>query len=127
MSDSDPGVTFGYAARELDRFGLAYLHVVEPLERYPGMVDPVAHRLRASFGGPFILNGAYTREAGDAAIAGGEADLVSFGALFLANPDLPERFAEGAPLNTPDRSTFYGGDARGYIDYPTRDAVTAMA
>ncbi len=127
MNDSDPGATFGYAARELNRFGLAYLHVVEPLERYPGMVDPVAHLLRASFGGPLILNGAYTREAGDAAIAGGEADLVSFGALFLANPDLPERFAEGAPLNAPERSTFYGGDHRGYIDYPTRDAVTAVA
>ena len=127
MTDSDPAATFGYAARELDRFGLAYLHVVEPLERYPGMADPVAHLLRASFGGPFILNGSYTREAGEAAIANGEADLISFGALFLANPDLPERFAEGAPLNTPDRATFYGGDARGYIDYPTLSAVTAPA
>lgn len=127
MSDSDPAATFGYAARELDRFGLAYLHVVEPLERYPGMAAPVAHLLRASFGGPFILNGSYTKEAGDAAIANGEADLVSFGALFLANPDLPERFAEGAPLNTPDRATFYGGDARGYIDYPARSAVMALA
>lgn len=127
MSDSDPAATFGYAARELDRLGLAYLHVVEPLERYPGMVDPVAHLLRTAFSGPFMLNGAYTREAGDAAIAQGEADLISFGVPFLANPDLPERFAEGAPLNAPDRATFYGGDARGYIDYPTRSEVAALA
>jgi N-ethylmaleimide reductase len=59
-------------------------------------------------------------------LAGGVADLVSFGSLFLANPDLPERFAEGAGLNTPDRATFYGGDHRGYIDYPTREAVAAV-
>jgi len=51
--------------------------------------------------------------------------IVAFGTLFLANPDLPERFAEGAPLNAPDRATFYGGDHRGYIDYPARAAVAA--
>jgi N-ethylmaleimide reductase len=118
MSDSDPAKTFGYAVRELDRFGLAYLHVVEP-------VDSPAPLLREAFRGPFILNGGFDRETGNAALAEGQADLISFGSLYLANPDLPERFAEGAPLNPPDRATFYGGDHRGYTDYPTRDAVTA--
>ena len=54
-----------------------------------------------------------------AALSAGAADLVAFGRLFLANPDLPARFAQGAPLNTPDPDTFYGGDERGYTDYPT--------
>ena len=58
-------------------------------------------------------------------LAAGLADLISFGVPFLANPDLPERFAEGAPLNTPNRDTFYMGGASGYIDYPTRNAVPA--
>lgn len=122
MSDSDPAKTFGYAVRELDRFGLAYLHVVEPL----GSPEPlVAPRLREAFRGPFILNGGFERETSSAALLEGRADLISFGSLYLANPDLPERFAEGAPLNTPDRTTFYGGDHRGYTDYPTREVVAA--
>src|SRR4051812_22904273 len=120
MSDSDPEKTFGYAVRELDRFGLAYLHIVEPIG-----TTSVAPQLRAAFHGPFILNGGYDRETGNAALARGEADLISFGSLYLANPDLPERFAEGVPLNPPDRNTFYGGDHRGYTDYPTREAVIA--
>ena len=119
MSDSDPATTFGYAAGALNRFGLAYLHVVEPV----GTAEGVAHHLRERFQGTFMLNGGYGLETGNAAIASGVADLVSFGVLFLSNPDLPERFAEGAPLNQPDRKTFYGGGAQGYIDYPTREAV----
>jgi N-ethylmaleimide reductase len=122
MSDSDPARTFGYATRELDRFGLAYLHVVEPIGSPEPWVGPL---LREAFRGPFILNGGFNRETANAALAEGKADLISFGSLYLANPDLPERFAEGAPLNTPDQKTFYGGDHRGYTDYPTRDAVTA--
>jgi N-ethylmaleimide reductase len=127
MIDSDPAATFGYAARALDRFGLAYLHAVEPLARTPEMPAPVAPELRSLFHGPFILNGGYDLATGNAALAAGEADLISFGVLFLANPDLPERFAEGAALNPPDRNTFYQGGERGYIDYPTREAVAAGA
>jgi N-ethylmaleimide reductase len=121
MSDSDPATTFGYAAGALNRFGLAYLHVIEPV----GTQDGVAPLLRERFQGPFMLNGGYGLETGNAAIASGAADLVSFGVPFLSNPDLPERFAEGAPLNEPDRKTFYGGGARGYVDYPTREAVVS--
>ena len=119
MSDSDPVATFGHAARELDRFGLAYLHLVEPVGTQ--VVAPVVRQL---FHGPMILNGGYDLATGDAAIASGAADLVSFGQLYLANPDLPERFAEGAPLNPADPTTFYGGSEKGYVDYPTRDAVS---
>lgn len=119
MSDSDPAATFGYAAEALNRFRPAYLHVTEPLGTpEDARVAPVVRR---AFRGPLILNGGYDRAAADAAIAAGEADLVAFGTAFLANPDLPERFAEGAALNVPDRATFYGGDARGYTDYPFRD------
>jgi N-ethylmaleimide reductase len=121
MSDSDPVATFSHATRELDRFGLAYLHAVEPLA--PRAETPVAPLLRPLFHGPFILNGGYDRETGNAALAAGEADLISFGVLFLANPDLPERFAAGAPLNPPDRATFYQGGERGYIDYPAHTAA----
>ena len=123
MSDSDPLATFAYAVGELSRLGLAYLHVV-----VPGAWDPstpeheVARVMRERFGGPFMLNGGFDRETGNAVLSKGLADLVSFGSLFLANPDLPERFAEGAPLNPPDRATFYGGTEKGYIDYPTRAA-----
>jgi len=124
MSDSDPLATFGYAAGALARFGLAYLHVIAPgaLDRSTPEHE-VARTLRERFGGRFMLNGGFGRETGNAAVAEGLADLVSFGALFLANPDLPERFAEGAALNPPDRATFYGGAEKGYIDYPTRSQV----
>jgi len=127
MSDSDPVATFGHAAQALDRFGLAYLHVVEPSSgRFAVPGEPaVAPAMRERFHGPFILNGGFDLATADAAIAESQADLISFGQLFLANPDLPERFAEGAPLNAPDFATFYTGGEKGYVDYPTRDAVAA--
>jgi N-ethylmaleimide reductase len=127
MRDSDPEATFGAAAAALDRFGLAYLH----LAMVPGALDVASANhsmlkvLREKFHGPLIVNGGYNLETGNAVLAAGLADLISFGVPFLANPDLAERFAEGAPLNTPDQSTFYSGGERGYIDYPTRHAVPA--
>jgi len=126
MSDSDPEATFSYAAYALNPFGLAYLHVIEALSG--PMAAPgarVTPALRAIFRGPLIANGGYTAQAAHDAIGRGEADLVSFGVAFLANPDLPRRFREDAPLNEPDRATFYGGDAHGYVDYPTLDEVAA--
>jgi N-ethylmaleimide reductase len=123
MSDSDPAATFSYVADALNWSSPAYVHVIEPL----GTTPPVAGLMRECSRSRFILNGSYTLETGNAAVASGAADLVSFGKLFLANPDLPERFAEGAPLNAPDPATFYFGTERGYTDYPTRDAVAAAA
>ncbi len=124
MKDADPFATFGYAAELLDRYGLAYLHGVAWGSATPGGEERrAAEHLRARFRGPFIVNGGYGRETAEEALASGLADLVSFGSLFLANPDLPARFAAGAPLNAPDRSTFYGGGERGYTDYPALPAA----
>lgn len=129
MADSDPGALFDHLTAELGRRGLAYLHVVEPRADQASDVnalDPnapdAASRFKRRFGGPLIAAGGFTSESAAAAIAGGDVDAVAFGRLFIANPDLPERFRRGASLNRYDRSTFYGGDARGYIDYP---ALTA--
>ncbi|MFO1055457.1 MAG: alkene reductase [Dongiaceae bacterium] len=121
MHDTDPAATFGHAAAALSGFGLAYLHIVEPV----GTPDPLAPALKAAFNGPLMVNGGYDRAAADAAIAAGQADLVSFGATFLANPDLPARLRAGLPLNPPDRETFYGGTAKGYTDYPAHATAAA--
>ena len=125
MADSNPGPLFDHLAGELGRRGLAYLHVIEPRADQNSDInalDPnapdAASRIKASFGGKVIAAGGFTRETAAAAIAAGTADVVAFGRLFIANPDLPERFRRGAKLNRYDRSTFYGGDARGYTDYP---------
>jgi len=121
MADSNPVATFSYLVEALNRFGLAYLHLLEPSEadrRHGGTPIPTTH-FRPIFKGKLMVNGGYDREQAEAAIASGNADLVSFGTLFIANPDLPERFRLNAPLNQPDPSTFYGGDEKGYIDYPT--------
>jgi N-ethylmaleimide reductase len=74
--------------------------------------------LRRIFERTFILNGGYGLYSGNEAIASGEADLIAFGVPFLANPDLPERFRQNAPLNEPDVDTFYVGGEKGYTDYP---------
>jgi N-ethylmaleimide reductase len=121
MSDSDPRATFGHAALALAPFGLAYLHIVEPVGSLPAGTAPLAPDLKEAFGGPVMINGGYTLPLADAALASGAADLVSFGVAFLANPDLPLRLANDAPLNPPDPATFYGGDQRGYTDYPALD------
>jgi N-ethylmaleimide reductase len=74
--------------------------------------------LRQRFKGALILNGGYDQLSAEAAIARGDADLIAFGVPFLANPDLPLRYAKRTPLNAPDQATFYSGEANGYIDYP---------
>jgi N-ethylmaleimide reductase len=81
--------------------------------------------LKSIFKGTVITAQGYDFESGNAVIARGDADLVAFGKLFIANPDLPLRFRTGAPLNPPDPSTFYGGDERGYIDYPALELESA--
>ncbi len=116
MHDSAPETTFQYAASVLRPFGLAYLHVIETRgEAFDWRA------LRSAFGGPYVANGGYDHESAAAAIIAGDADLVSFGAPFIANPDLVNRFRAGAQLNTADRATYYTGGALGYTDYPTLD------
>jgi N-ethylmaleimide reductase len=114
MSDSDPRATFNYVAKMLSRYGLAYLHVVE---LGAGPFD--FRELKRCFGGTYIANGGYDAERAETALSSGDADLVSFGTAFLANPDLVERFKRGEALNEADPTTFYQGEERGYTDYPT--------
>jgi N-ethylmaleimide reductase len=81
--------------------------------------------LRRVFGGPWMVNNAYDRAMALDAVASGRADLVAFGKAFIANPDLVRRLRENAPLNVPQRETFYGGGAAGYTDYPTLETSAA--
>lgn len=120
MGDSNPRATFGYVARELGRRKIAFLCVRE--HAGAGRIGP---ELKKAFGGVYIANEAFTQEAAERAIAAGEADAVAFGKLFLANPDLPERFRLHAPLNAPRPETFYGQGPQGYTDYPFLDAEAA--
>jgi N-ethylmaleimide reductase len=120
MSDSNPAATFLTAVDELNRLGLAYLHIVEP-----GSSDPVPAGempnlafFRKLWRGTLVANKGYDLARANAALREGTADLISFASLFLANPDLPERLRRGGPFNAPDRPTFYGGGAKGYTDYP---------
>src|SRR5260221_9287286 len=130
MSDSDPIRTFSYLATELDNLGLGYLHVTEPIAgpmALPVDVPRALPVLRKMFKGTLIANGGYDARSGDAAIAQGEVGLGEFGVPFLANPDLPLRYFQRAPLNTPDPATFYAGEEKGYIDYPALAEVVLVS
>ncbi|MDP3403783.1 MAG: alkene reductase [Brevundimonas sp.] len=121
--DSDPASIFLHVAAALKPFGLAYLHLIEGEPDTPmsikGGAPELAARMREAFGGPLMLNGGLTKALAQKALDDGRADLVSVGVPVLANPDLVERWKQDAPLNTPDKATFYGGGAEGYTDYPT--------
>lgn len=123
MNDSNPAATFSHIAGALNTLSPLYLHVVEvSMSGEPAGQCDMA-RIRKAFDGLYIANGGYDKARGNAAIASGRADLVSFGVPFLANPDLPARFRLDAKLNTPDQSTFYGGNEKGYTDYPAMAAA----
>ena len=120
MHDSDPQTTFNYVAKALSGKGLGYLHVVEgDMMKGEGVLD--YRQIREQFDGYYMANNGYDKARAQAAIAANAADMVSFGKPFIANPDLVERYRQDAPLNTPDPETFYGGDEKGYIDYPAMD------
>jgi len=130
MSDSNPAATFGYVTEQLDRFGIAYLHVIEPRIKgteliVDGQGAIAAQHLRPKFSRTLIAAGGFDQRAAEDIVSGGHADLVAFGRHFISNPDLPERFRHGLTLNPYDRSTFYGGDARGYTDYPAHQSGRA--
>lgn len=117
MHDSDPAAHFTYFVNELSRCGLACLHVLEG--DMASSTQALNYReLRRAFGGTYIANNGYDHQRAMQAVADGDADIVAFGASFLANPDLVERLRENHRLNTPDPSTFYTGGERGHIDYP---------
>jgi len=116
--DSNPAATFGYVARELGKRKIAFICSRESLGD-----NRLGPALKQAFGGVYIANEKFTKETAEQVIAAGEADAVAFGQLFIANPDLPKRFAANAALNAPDGSTFYAPGAKGYTDYPVLDAV----
>ena len=119
MHDSDPHATFGRAAEVLNDLKVGYVHVVEALNAPATGRGRVTPMVRVKYRGAVIANGGYDLAKGNEILARGEADLVSYGVLFLANPDLPVRFEKGGQkLNQPDQKSFYGGGAKGYTDYP---------
>jgi N-ethylmaleimide reductase len=119
--DSNPMATFSHAVSVSNGFGLGYLHLVEGQTGGSRELPPGADigALRSLFDGCYIANNGYDGPLAERAIASGEADLVAFGRPFIANPDLVERLRLGAPLNSGDHTTYYGGGPRGYTDYPT--------
>ena len=125
MGDDTPEATFGYIVRRLNDWNLAYLHLVEPAmvgtvkdENFDPRWDAIINQLRNEYRGVLMLAGGYNAETAEAAIANGRADMIAFGRPFIANPDLPVRLRNGIALNDADSSTFFGGAAEGYIDYP---------
>ena len=117
--DSSPQKTFGYLVECMSALRLGYLHVVEGATGGPRDVAPFDYgALKKAFRGAYMANNGYDRDLAAEAVSSGRADLVAFGKPFIANPDLVERLRTGAPLNEPDKATFYGGDAKGYTDYP---------
>ncbi|MEC5344979.1 alkene reductase [Brenneria populi] len=115
MQDSDPQALFGYVAEQLNERRLAFIFVREALTT-PLRILPL---IRQRFFGAVIANDGLTRESAERLIADGEADAASFGRLYIANPDLAERFRRNAPLNALNSATIYSADATGYTDYPT--------
>ena len=115
MSDSNPVATFSYLAGELGKIGIAYLHVIDPVDAGPARIIPA---LRKVFRNALIVCTGFNRITAAAVIAAGEADLVAFGVPFLANPDLPTRYMLGTQTNEPRHDTFYTNGAEGYTDYP---------
>ncbi len=138
IEDANPQPLFEHVVRQLAPLGLAYLHIIEGSTGGPRVLDDrpfdyaaLRRAWREAGGtGAWMVNNGYDGPMAAAAVANGAtgvqgADLVAFGRPFVANPDLVERLRRGAPWNTPDRMTFYGGGEKGYLDYLTLDAVAA--
>lgn len=113
IDDSTPEATFSYVASEVGQRKIAFIIAREALD-----TPRIGPLVRRAFGGVYIANQDFTRETAEHIVAQGEADAVAFGKPFIANPDLPARFAKDAPLNAPDDATFYTPGSTGYTDYP---------
>jgi N-ethylmaleimide reductase len=124
MSDSDPKSHFTAICNKLNEVNLTYVHIIDALDgdiRHGAKVVEL-NALRNAYKGILIANGGYDKQKAQKVINEGIADAVAFAKLFLANPDLPQRFLDDAPLNEPDTSTFYTQDTHGYTDYPALKA-----
>jgi 2,4-dienoyl-CoA reductase-like NADH-dependent reductase (Old Yellow Enzyme family) len=122
ISDSNLPATFGYLATELGKKKIAFIAAREAVG--PDSLGPT---LKQQFGGIYVANEALDQKSGQQLLDEGTADAVAYGKLFIANPDLPIRFAKGAPLNVPDVKTFYSHGAEGYTDYPSLQTETVGA
>lgn len=127
MGDSDPLATFTHVSRELGRRGIAFLCARESItgKRIGPAMKRAFTGARSDGGGVYIANEAFTRESAEQVLGAGEADAVAFGRLFIANPDLPRRLREGAPLNPARPGLFYASGAEGYTDYPALEGASA--
>lgn len=132
MFDSNPKATFTYLLEALNSFDLAYVHLMEPNEMdltTREVLNPVLPIFRPIYKGTIMTNGDYNKAKGNEVINSKQADLVSFGRLFIANPDLPQRFEQDAPLNEPNSKTFYWQGVQepeiGYTDYPVLSLITS--
>lgn len=122
MVDSNPEALFSYLITKLNEMPLAYLHLMRalfPLDHFPNWPKDVLATFGKLFDKTIIANGGYNRETAEQEVNAGTAHMVSFGSLFVANPDLVKRFEVNAELNQPDKTTFYSGGEKGYTDYPT--------
>ncbi len=122
MTESDPVKLYNYLIGELNEMPLAYLHLMQPMAMFPLDAFPqyprdVLTAFAKLFERPIMVNSGYTMETAESELIKGRAELVSFGTLYIANPDLVERFKRNADLNQPDQTTMYGGQEKGYIDY----------
>jgi len=127
-NDPDSKELYEYVIKKLNGYNLSYLELVEALgdlSRHPHLVLNVTEHFRPLYSGVLMTNGHYSREEAIEVVETGKADMVSFARMFLANPDLPERFEAKAELNEPDSDTFYGGGAEGYTDYPFLESEKA--
>ncbi len=126
IEDSDPLGTFSYIYEQLHHRKAVYLHVCEGAAGISESSEEgkaILKQLRKAWPGFYIVNGSYDLQGGQDVLTSGYADAVSYGRPFIANPDLPERLKQNAKLNTPDPSSFYGGDTKGYTDYPALEQV----
>jgi len=118
IRDSQPLATFTAVVGMLNKHDLAYLHVLEG-----DMLNAECHvdyaELRKLFAGFYMANNGYIKATAEDSLNSGNADMIAFGQLFIANPDLVKRFSQSSELNDPDQATYYGGDEKGYTDYPS--------
>ncbi|WP_299761161.1 alkene reductase [uncultured Pontibacter sp.] len=120
--------TFDYIVEGVNKYNLAYLHLSEPftdVSNLPHAEPNIAKRYRPLYTGNLIINGGFTQESGNKVIEEGDADMVAYGVPFIANPDLPDRFAQQAELQQADKDKFYTPGAEGYIDFPSLSEVEA--
>jgi N-ethylmaleimide reductase len=121
ITHQNPGEQFTLLIKELNQLPLSYIHLMKvpfPADKFPQYPTDAIETFGNLSVHPVIANCGYNRETGEAELQKGIAKMIAYGTLFLANPDLPKRFELNAELNQPDRSTMYGGQDKGYIDYP---------